>query len=178
MGKRGPAPLPTAIKEARGTKRASRERARAGSGREPKPREAEPSLPPSVAGNADARKVWRFLVPQLLRLRVLTEIDGVALEGLCLAYARALAAGREVKKHGLLVKTSWNTLVQNPAVAVEKAAWIEVRKFAQEFGITPSSRSRVRQMPGEGDMPGDGDEQSAETFLFGNGAGRVVGRIG
>jgi P27 family predicted phage terminase small subunit len=42
-----------------------------------------------------------------------------------------------------MTKTAWGTLQASPAVGISRSSWAEVRKFAQEFGLTPSSRSRV-----------------------------------
>jgi P27 family predicted phage terminase small subunit len=137
-GRRGPAPTPTALKEARGTNRKSRRNER-----EPKPELGDPGMPDSIKGDKDATKIWKSLAPKLLKLKLLTKVDGIALEGLCRAYSRALQADRALKTHGLLVKTAWGTLQASPAVGISRSSWAEVRKFAQEFGLTPSSRSRV-----------------------------------
>ena len=166
-GRRGPAPLPSAIKKARGTEKSSR-----ANKREPKPQLGEPAIPASIAANKEAAACWRSIVPRLLELKVLSKIDGIALEGMCQAYARAKSADAEVKKRGMLVKTSWGTLVQNPAVPISRMSWAEVRKFAQEFGLTPSSRSRVHAGNDESSSEGE----SSEDFLFGK--GKVVGSIG
>jgi P27 family predicted phage terminase small subunit len=167
-GRRGPAPLPTAIKKQRGTLRANRTNTK-----EPQPRVGAPKIPASVASSPDAKECWTTLVPKLVKLRVLSDIDAIALEGMCQAYARAKMADKAIKKGGLLVKTSWGTLVQNPAVSISRSSWSEVRRFAEQFGLTPSSRSRVQELPEETDVEANA-EQTASGFLFGN----VVGSIG
>lgn len=168
-GRRGPAPTPTALKEARGTTRKSR-----ANPREPKPTLGDPGMPASVSSDPDAKACWKTLAPQLVKLKLLTRVDGIALEGLCRAYSRALQADRALKKHGLLTKTAWGTLQASPAVSISRTSWVEVRKFAQEFGLTPSSRSRVTASD-EGSEEGAGTQQSAEDFLFN---GKIIGRIG
>lgn len=169
-GRRGPAPLPTAIKEARGTQKSTRTNKS-----EPKPARGDPGIPPALASDKDGKALWLKLVKQLDKMKVITVADGVALEGLCRAYLRAAAADKEIKKHGLLVKTAWGTLQSNPGVAISRSSWAEVRKFAQEFGLTPSSRSRVTEVPDEDGAKG-ASEESAADFLFKKSS--VVGRIG
>lgn len=170
-GRRGPAPLPTAIKEARGTQKSTRTNKS-----EPKPKRGDPGIPESLRKSKEGRELWTKLVKQLDKMKVLTIADGAALEGLCRSYLRATEADKMVEKHGLLVKTAWGTLQSNPAVSVSRSSWAEVRKFAQEFGLTPSSRSRVTEVPEE-ENERQNAEESAADFLFNKRAG-VVGKIG
>src|SRR5208283_4087750 len=53
-----------------------------------------------------ARKLWNHLAPQLDALRLLSRIDGPNLEGLCVAYARAVGADLVIAEHGVTVDVS------------------------------------------------------------------------
>ena len=72
---------------------------------------------------------------------VLTEWDLVPLCLYCQAYADYL----KVQKYAAfpIVKTPQGYPICNPAVAVQNKMWEMVLKAACEFGMTPSSRTRV-----------------------------------
>lgn len=153
MGKRGPRPKPTALKLLEGTFRPDRAAAN-----EPMPAPGIPRCPKSL--DRDGKRAWDAVVPELQKLGLLTIIDGAVLEGYAQAYSKAVKADRAIKKHGLIVKTPWG-LQTNPAVAVSRNEWAAVRKFAAEFGLTPSARSRINAQPPA--PPAD----STKDFLFG-----------
>jgi P27 family predicted phage terminase small subunit len=175
MGRRGKAPMPTAMRKKLGIREKSKQKKRLRRGAEPQPREiVDTTAPSSLQYDADAVQCWNQLAPLLKELRLFTEGDTLPLEGLCRAYSRAVQADRAIETYGIVVKNDFGTLVKNPACAISQTAWSEVRKFCQEFGLTPASRSRVRVTPGE-----DGTEDpkdAAEDFLFGK--RKVAGHIG
>ena len=133
----GRKPKPTALKELAGNpgKRPLNER-------EPKPRAAVPTAPRHLTG--EARKEWRRMGRELLALGVLTTVDRAALAAYCVAYARWADAEAQVTKLGTVVKTANGNLIQNPYLAVANRAMDQMMKAASEFGMTPSSRSRVQ----------------------------------
>jgi P27 family predicted phage terminase small subunit len=134
-----------------------------------------PALPASVRDDKVALDCWHRTRGHLMKMKVLTPVDGIALEGMCVAYSRAQGADRDVKKHGRVQLKFDGSLAANPAVAMSLKCWAEVRKFAQEFGLTPSSRTRVREAPPEPDS-GKDEVETSEDFLFKK--GRIVGTIG
>ncbi len=156
MGRRGPPPKPTVLKLLTGNPGKRRIRRN-----EPKPAKARKGsrrcpawLPP------EGKREWKRVVPELERLGLLTKVDDASLEGYCLAYARALEAGKHVKQSGLTVMTDKGFVLQNPAVSIERNAWNQVKQFAAEFGLTPAARGRM-EMP---DLPKEKDADS--DFLF------------
>jgi P27 family predicted phage terminase small subunit len=146
-GKRGPAPKPRWLKLLEGTFRADRDE-----GMPDPPAVAAVPKPPSWL-RKDGRAEWRRVAGQLVTLTVLTEVDVAALEGYCAAYDRAVRADRALSK-GRLTMLSPQGLIPRPEVAIARTAWAEARRFAQEFGLTPASRSRV---------PHAGDAEGAKT---------------
>lgn len=123
---------------------------------------------------AAARREWKRILPELRQLGVLSVIDGAALAAYCHAYARWFEAEKEVKRLGLIVEeaiTKWDSDAEesevlgyrykkNPAVTISEAAMKIMKSFLVEFGMTPSSRSRVRvEKPTE--------EDPMEKFLKG-----------
>lgn len=128
--------------------------------REPKPIAAVPTCPDYLKGYA--RQAWKFYSRELYRLNVMTNIDALALEGLCVALDRALRADRIVEKEGFTYKTHQGNIIQRPEVSISKNSWVEVRKFLSEFGMTPAARSRI-QVEIE-TFAGDEDEDDAKFF--------------
>lgn len=93
------------------------------------------------------------------RMGVLTLADGTALELLCSAYADYLEASEVVRVAGT---TYTSTTAQGdtmyrprPEVAMRNDAWNRVAKMLAEFGLTPSSRSKVTVDP----VTGKDDEE-------------------
>jgi P27 family predicted phage terminase small subunit len=86
---------------------------------------------------------WRRIGPQLLEQQLLTTADLAAFAAYCANVSRAVEAEQALRKHGLTM-LSPQGIIPRPEVNIAKAAWAEVRKFAQEFGLTPSARTRVR----------------------------------
>lgn len=134
MGERGPRPQPTAVKELRGNpgKRALNKR-------EPQFDRAQvPTLPVWVKG--EARREWLRVVKQLHAQGLLTAVDRAALVAYCVAYGRWVEAEKIVADKGAVLKTANGNLIQNPYLAVANRAMDNMRKLAQEFGMTPSAR--------------------------------------
>ncbi len=74
---------------------------------------------------------------------MLTEVDDLALIGLCQSWAEYLEATEQVRKTGMLVKAPSGYPILNPYVVLANQALKRVKAFLTEFGMTPSSRSRV-----------------------------------
>lgn len=134
MGKRGPKPKPTALKKLQGTYQPCR-----AAKNEIAP---TPGVPPPPAHlDAIARAKWEELVPQLAELGVLSRMDGGTLEALCVTYSQAVKFQKSADKTQI-VKTAFGPKV-NPAVVQARKSWALWRQFAQEFGLSPSARTRV-----------------------------------
>lgn len=113
---------------------------------EPEPRLGAPG--PPIWLDADARDCWWKIVPELDRLGLLTLIDGGALEGACVAYSRAVAAGRILDAEGLTMEIGpTHYKQQRPEVSIEQKSWSQFRMFCQEFGLTPAARTRLSVSP-------------------------------
>lgn len=141
MGLRGPAPKPTAIEEMQG-----RPGKRAVNRREPQPHLGRPKMPSYL--DKRARKEWKRLCPILERMRVLTEADSIALANLCVDYSLLQQAQESLAKTGLLTKTPKSGVIhQNPLLNVVAVTTDRVTRGLREFGMTPSSRSRVQAAP-------------------------------
>ena len=109
-----------------------------------------PPRTPRHLGMAAGRE-WRRMCHVLLSIGLYTEIDHAMLEMYCQAYGDWIEAKRKIRATGGRVKRSRLTgaLYTNPWVYEANGAWERLRKAAAEFGMTPSTRSRVRVATGE-----------------------------
>ena len=137
MATRGRKPKPTALKVLEGNPGR-----RPLNQNEPKPKSKKKLQCPSHL-NAEAKKEWRRLSKVLIEMGVLTELDTAAFAGYCQAYARWKEAEEFIEKHGSLVKTPNGYFQQVPQVSIAQTNLKIMLKFAEQFGLTPSSRSRI-----------------------------------
>ena len=147
MAERGRKPKPTAIKELEGNpgKRVLNKH-------EPKPEKKAPKCPAWL--DPEAKKEWRRTAKQLEGLGILTEVDMAAFAGYCQAYARWKEAEEFITKHGTIVKTPSGYWQQVPQVSIAQTYLKIMNRFCEQFGLTPSSRSRiVADTTSEGDDP-------------------------
>lgn len=150
MGKRGPAPKPTALRVLHGDRRDRINDA------EPQPAEGEVTAPEELSD--DARAVWDQLAPDLIRVGVLTAWDVPAFVMVCEVLARYRQATKLVNGSALLVQGP-NGFVKNPALLVQREAEVTFAQLGARFGLTPSDRSQLKVEP-----PG-ASGQGAERLL-------------
>lgn len=116
---------------------------------EPKHALSIPTPPPELSD--DAKVEWGRVAERLYRVGTLTEVDRAALAAYCDAYGRWAQATRAISAmaekdpvtRGLLIKTSNGNAIQNPLVGVANKAASDLVRYAAEFGMTPSARSRI-----------------------------------
>jgi P27 family predicted phage terminase small subunit len=123
---------------------------------EPDPDQEEecPQAPERL--NDVAKAEWDRIAPELYNLGLLTKIDTAALEAYCSAYARWLEAEDKIRELGMLVKAPSGYPIQTPYLSIANKAIEQIKAFLTEFGMTPSSRSRIsvgaeRKKPSEWD---------------------------
>jgi P27 family predicted phage terminase small subunit len=106
------------------------------------PRRA-PSPPDHL--DASAKKEWKRVVKVLLGAGLLTTADRAALAAYCQCYARWADAEKKVQEYGaVLISKDNKTPYQSPYLSVASRAMEQMLKFLIEFGLTPSSRARVK----------------------------------
>lgn len=137
MGRRGRAPEPTALKILKGNpgKQALNRN-------EPEPRDVEPEMPEFLGEVAVAE--WNRVVPLLRDMGLLKETDGPTLAAYCQAYQTWRETAEDIRENGLTMTHQITGVPHaNPAVAMMQRALNQIRQFSQEFGMTPSARSRM-----------------------------------
>lgn len=114
---------------------------------EPRPPQATPVKPEGLS--AVAEQHWEIVAGHLLSCGLLTEIDKPAFALYCEAYARWYEANEKIKEHGTVVKAPSGFPVQSPYLGIANRSFDQMTKLLVEFGMTPSSRSRVAVAPTE-----------------------------
>jgi len=169
MGRRGPRPMPAALRKMRGRPHRKKESTTA-----PELPVGAPRMPDIVRKNKIARETWARLCADLTEMGVLAPQHWAPLAVLCLAHATAEEMTTRLQRDGLLLKSSRGKLYTHPAYKIQQQAWAQMLRASQEFGLTPSAATRVRAAP-PGARQQEKAKEAAEAFLFG---GKVVGRIG
>lgn len=135
MAGRGPAPEPTALKIIKGIRDRRQNKS------EPKPKRGRPQCPRWLGGRA--RTVWRQVVAILSDMGVLTKADGIALARYCDALVRWRDAADEVDQAGITYEAG-DLVKPNPALRAYLDLNSMLTRLEQEFGLTPSARTRIQ----------------------------------
>ncbi len=143
MGRRGPIPLPTALLRARGSRHVTRRREQD----EVQGPPGHPRCPRWL--DPEAQATWRHLVPLLGQMGVLTRIDGLALARYCRVFSRWRKAEAFIDQHGEMYPLKDEAgrvkyFVQWPQVAIANKLCQHLTRLEQEFGMTPSARTRIQ----------------------------------
>jgi len=115
-------------------------------GKRPLPEEIKPSIGETTCPthlSETAKKEWIRIVPELLNLGLLTNIDRAALAAYCQAFGRWVDAENVINEKGVLYKTAAGNVITSPMLWVANKAMEQMHKFLTEFGLTPSSRARI-----------------------------------
>lgn len=140
MPPRGRKPTPTHLKDVQGNP-----------GHRPLP-EDEPEIPapselpaPPEHLDVEACREWNRTGSLLLNSGLLTELDVGALAVYCAAYSRWVDAEERIRLHGPIVEAPGTGYPsQSPYLQIANTAMAQMLKIQAEFGMTPSSRTRVR----------------------------------
>ena len=171
MGRRGPPPMSDAMRKTRGRRHRKKEPP------VPKLPVGAPEMPDNIRQDKRAAAAWTRFTKDLLEMGVLHPSQWAALAVLCESYATAEEMAERLRKDGILVKTSRGKLYTHPGVRIQKQAWAQFLRCAQEFGLTPMAGLRVRANVSPEVAKGLQAKNDDEEFLFGS-RGRVVGTIG
>ena len=141
---RGPKPKPTRLKILTGNPGK-----RPMNTNEPRSKGGLPTPPRHLS--ASVRKVWKRLREQIKGSGIATSLDTVAFEMLCKSYADYLDACEKVSQFGAVWIDKGEAKIPkfaySPYWAVMNREWKKVQTMLVEFGLTPSSRSRVQASP-------------------------------
>jgi P27 family predicted phage terminase small subunit len=137
---------------------------------EPKPAIALPDIPRHLVG--EARKEWKRITPELLRLGLLSRIDRAALAMYCSEWARYVRAELRMARRDELMneegageraRTPQGYEMQSVDLQISNKAKEACLRFLIEFGMSPASRSRVQVTP---QMPLPGLEEAVADWKW------------
>lgn len=139
MGKRGPAPKPTALRLLHGDQRC-------------RTNLAEPQPLPVALVRPDwlsplAAEEWDRVAPHLEAMGTARATDQAALAAYCESYARwRVLVSLAAKSPPVLDRNrdGERIVVKNPVYSQVRDASAELRVMAREFGLTPSARAGLR----------------------------------
>lgn len=110
---------------------------------EPKAELATLDLPEGFQLSDIGKAQWKNVAPHLINSGLLTVLDKPALALYCEACARWIDANDNVRKYGTVVKAPSGFPVQSPYLAIANKAFDQMKSILVEFGMTPSSRTKV-----------------------------------
>jgi P27 family predicted phage terminase small subunit len=128
------------------------------------PKDGEEFVPPTFDKLPDppewldevGQKEWHRVGPHLLKAGLLTEADLIPFAAYCANVQIMVKALIDIEDDGMTIPGARGA-VRNPALAAFSSSTNSLRSLAAEFGLTPSSRSRMK-------LPGD-DGESLEDLL-------------
>jgi P27 family predicted phage terminase small subunit len=118
---------------------------------EPKPLPIAPDCPEWLVD--EAKEVWNKLTPVLERMGVLTEADEIALAAVCSLYIRYKDLEKIIDDKGYTEKNSRSGVKAVPEFAMSRDCLKLLKSFITEFGLTPSSRTRINVAESSQDDP-------------------------
>jgi P27 family predicted phage terminase small subunit len=116
--------------------------------REPKPPLEIPPCPEHLSEAAKAE--WQRMSEQLYQLGLLTALDLALLAAYCQAWGRWLEAERHLEEEGAILASPDGGLMLSPWIPIAGKAMNQMHRLLVEFGMTPSSRTRIRVSPPAG----------------------------
>lgn len=136
VARRGRKPKPTALKILDGTRA---DRVNQGEPRVPTGTPDAPEILDPVA-----RAEWDRIVALLAGSGVLSRVDGAALTLYCQTFSHWVEAEKSLQAKGLLIETPEGALRPSPYMGISQKAVETMHRLLVEFGLTPSSRSRIK----------------------------------
>lgn len=151
----GRKPVPTKLKVLRGNPGK-----RPLNASEPKARVLKEVPQPPDFMDEVAKAEWWRMGQELVDMGMLTSSDRAALIGYCISYARVAAIELELstgREELVLVADKGGEYI-NPMVNIQSMALKQMKAYLTEFGMTPSSRTRIK-------VPDAPKEDPFENFL-------------
>lgn len=134
MGSRGPVPFPTPVAKLADMRTKARTD-------EPKPEVKLPTCPKWLPGEAKAE--WKRLGPRLERLGLISELDRATFAAYCLAWAKAKKAQESLQRTEDYTQATTGGESPSAWLKIQDAALAQLKSFGAEFGLSPSSRTRI-----------------------------------
>jgi P27 family predicted phage terminase small subunit len=129
-----------------------------------------PPCPEHLSG--EARAEWGRIVPELMALRLLSQMDMAALAMYCQCYGRWQYAEQVIAKMnqesedtGYVIASPNGFPVQSPWLNIANKAMEQCKSFLVEFGMSPSSRARIAPASAQMDLFGDEKKKTGNSYF-------------
>lgn len=125
-----------------------------------------PNCPPHLV--PEARKEYKRITAELKELGLITKIDRAALCGYCSAWAEVVYCELKiVEKNSQDPKGQAGFVIKTPNGYEQMSVWVQVRnrayermmRFASEFGMSPSSRTKATPSENQQSLPFDNPDK-------------------
>lgn len=131
--------LPTKFHVLNGTDRPCRR-----NDNEPVPDEYSDIPKPPAHLSKTAKKEWKRMSKILHSSGLLTQLDFSQFAIYCQAWGRWVDAEKKISETNMVVKTANGNPINNPYMNIANTAMRDCHKFLSEFGMTPSSRTKIK----------------------------------
>jgi P27 family predicted phage terminase small subunit len=94
--------------------------------------------------SVSAKKEWGRMSVILHSNGLLTQLDYSQFAIYCQAWGRWVDAESSISENSMVVQTANGNPVNNPYINIANTAMRDCHKFLSEFGMTPSSRTKIK----------------------------------
>lgn len=94
----------------------------------------------------EGRALWRQVVPWLVEVNAVQQVDLPAIFAMCVSWQTAERARKVLDEQGWFILGSVGQMTAHPAVAIMQGAHDRFLRFAQDFGLTTTARTRLGLM--------------------------------
>lgn len=100
--------------------------------------------PPPKHLDKVAAQQWHLMAAKLADARMVANVDEEALAMYCENFALYLKALAQLRRHGPVAVNRWGAPILSPWYTVSHRCQLRMQSLLVEFGMTPSSRARVK----------------------------------
>ena len=129
---------------------------------EPLPDVDIPPCPEDLS--AAAKEEWNRITPRLKDLGLITHMDLSIITAYCQTWGDYMEAVYRVRTLGTILTSETGKKYKNPWITIKENSLRNLLRFASEFGLSPSARTKVKTVE-----HGDYDKEQMKRF-FGEGA--------
>lgn len=121
---------------------------------------------------AEARKEWKRVAELLREGGIISQVDRAALAAYCSAWSEMVFCEKKVAEMNAAdPKGEAGMIWDTPSGYKQMSVWVQIRnraydrmmKFAAEFGMSPSARSRVTPSDNQMTLPGVDNPEAPKT---------------
>jgi P27 family predicted phage terminase small subunit len=94
-----------------------------------------------------AKDEWQRIAQELYDMGLLSRVDRAALATYCQAWGTWIEAQASLRQYGTVIRSPNGFPMPSPYLAIANKAFEQLKAMLVEFGMSPSSRTRVEAIP-------------------------------